>query len=347
MIRFSLFAMLFLVGFAMGPNTAAACGTGDGKELCETKSGHYRILLPKGNAPYPTVLYLYGSRGQSGDLASANSFLQFFVARGYAVVVPAALDVFYNDPKFNFRGEESGWHLRNIPIRDKRDEAAFLTEVLNDAAIRHGVDRKRVLMAGQSRGASLTWEIACHAPNIARAYAPHAGLYFGDMPKSCARPVRILHTHGRADDIVPLTPSKRTEFNTPIEESLSKIGTVAGCTHAGTKKQYKDYERTTWWGCQAGSSVELMLHNGGHNPPLSWYPTVIDWFEQGGPVVADGISGGTARFTSSEEGGAGQLNTPQKSKSGRFKSSAQGGSLLPGGSRSSNSRFKKPKVPSN
>ncbi|MEO1494497.1 MAG: PHB depolymerase family esterase [Pseudomonadota bacterium] len=347
MFRFLSLIAATLTSFAAMTMSAHACEAGDGKELCKTKNGHYRILLPKKAGPHPTVMHLYGSTGQTSISTSERSLLRLFLAQGYAVIVPAALDVFYNDPKFNSKGEDSGWHLRNERRRGKRDEIAFLTEVLNDATVRHGIDRNRVLLTGQSRGASLAWEIACHAPQLAGAYAPHAGLYFGQMPKSCRGPVRILHTHGRADDIVPLGRSERTRFNTPVRESLDKIGAVAGCTHPGTKKGFKDYERTTWWGCQPGSSVELMLHKGGHNPPVSWYPTVIDWFEQGGPVVAGGITGGTARFTASGEGGlSGRTKSvnPEGSGLSGSKSAPEGGTLLRGGSARSNSRFKKPKV---
>lgn len=340
MIRFCV--LLTLVALLItGTGPAHACEAGDGKDLCATKNGHYRILLPKGSGPHPTVVYLYGSTGQSSQLASSYSPLQLFAARGYAVIVPAALDVNYNDPRFG-SGRDSGWHLRNERRRNARNETAFVDEVLNDAALRHRINKRRVLITGQSRGASLTWEIACHNPQLANAYAPHAGLYFGEMPKSCKRPVRILHAHGRADDVVPLAPSKRTKFHTPVRDALNKIGAAAGCTHPGTKKQFKDYERTTWWGCQAGSSAELLLHNGGHNIPASWYTTVIDWFEQGGPATTQGVSGGTARFSTADEG---NNAAGSQGSSSRFKSSTGGGSLLPGSSRS-NSRFKKAKVPS-
>jgi poly(3-hydroxybutyrate) depolymerase len=153
----------------------------------------------------------------------------------------------------------------------------------------------------------------------------------------------MLHAHGRADDIVPLGKSRRTRGFTPVRDSLNKIGAVAGCTHPGTKKRFKDYERTTWWGCQSGSSVELLLHEGGHNMPPSWFDTVIDWFEQGSTPVSAAPTGGTARFTATGEGG---LNAGSQGSNSRFKSSTGGGSRLPGGSAGSNSRFKKPKVSS-
>jgi polyhydroxybutyrate depolymerase len=309
-------------------NGAEACEAGDGKELCKTKSGHYRILLPSGAGPHPTVVYLYGSTGQSEDLVSAYSPLQLLVQRGYAVIVPAALDVFYNDRKFKVQGEDSGWHLRNERRKNKRNETAFLKEVLADAEVRHRINRQRVLLTGHSRGAMLTWEIACHAPELANAYAPVAGLYFGKMPRTCERPVRLQHTHGRADTVVPLKPSERTKGSTPLPDSLDRIGTAANCTHPGTKNRLKEYDRSIWWGCQSGASVELLLHDGGHAAPLSWYTAVLDWFEKGTQSAPQTVQGGTARFQGTSTAG-------------------QSGSLLRKGTARDNSRFKKAKVPTN
>ena len=81
---------------------------------------------------------------------------------------------------------------------------AFVAEVLDDAQVRHRIDRRRVLITGTSRGGFLTWEIACRTRHLAAAYAPVAGGYLDRMRKRCAGPARLLHTHGCAEEIVPL-----------------------------------------------------------------------------------------------------------------------------------------------
>ncbi len=79
--------------------------------------------------------------------------------------------------------------------------------------------------------------------------------------------------------------------------ALERIGQAGGCTSRGDSKPFKEYDRSKWQGCGRGASVDVLVHNGGHTIPLSWYSTVIDWFEQGIRGVGTApAGGGTARF---------------------------------------------------
>ena len=284
----------------------AACGRFDRENPCKTRNGHYRIILPDGQAPYPAVLYLYGSLGNSGDLIRSRGFVQSFTNRGYAVIVPAGLNLQYTT------GIGSGWFLRNSRAKKDRDDTKFVAEVLTDAERRHQIDRRRVLIAGMSNGGFLTWEIACHAPHLGAAFAPVAAGYLGDMPAQCVRPVRILHTHGRADNVVTVDDSgDRVSGGARImllDDTMQRIARSNGCVREGTPEAFLDYDRTTWEGCPRGGSVDLLLHDGGHTIPSSWFRYVIDWFESSGTVSA-ARGGGTARFKSAGD------------RAGRFQSS--------------------------
>lgn len=275
---------------------SANCEIGGREIACETRNGHYRIRKPPGPGPHPTVVYLYGSTGNSAETISSEGFVRAFVDRGFAVIVPAALDKRYVGGLV-----DSGWFLRNSRARKKRDDTAFVAEVLADAEVRHRIDRNRVLIAGMSNGGFLTWEIACHNPQLAAAFAPVAAGYLGKMPDRCKRAVRLLHTHGRSDRVVPLDPEEPWRSGgarmTPLGVALDRIGRTGGCTGRGTPQQFREYDRTKWDGCIRSASVEVLVHNGGHTIPLSWYSSVIDWFEQGLPGrVQDTQGGGTARF---------------------------------------------------
>ena len=83
----------------------------------------------------------------------------------------------------------------------------------------------------------------------------------------------------------------------PLGAALDRIARAGGCTSRGDAKRFKEYDRSIWQGCGRGASVEVLVHNGGHTIPLSWYSTVIDWFEQGlGTRRGGPTGGGTARF---------------------------------------------------
>ena len=285
----------------------ARCSSG-GEDICATENGHYRIRLPQGFGPHPTVVYLYGSTGNSGEIINNDAFIRAFVSRGYAVIVPAALDIKYND------GRDSGWFLRNERHRKPRDEIAFVDEVLRDAETNYLIDRNRILMAGMSRGGFLTWEIACHRPDLAQAYAPVAAGYLGGMPERCQAPVRLLHTHGTADKTVPFEQQKAWYSGgarlRELDDALDTIGETGGCTTRGPTTRRNGFERSDWQDCGPGASVGLLVHNGGHTIPRGWIETVVNWFETaprrapqsqqgGGTAVFRGLndrSTGTSRF---------------------------------------------------
>lgn len=286
-------AVLLMTGVLLaGAPARAECDIGGLAVPCDTRNGEYRIRKPAGTGPFPTVIYLYGSLGNSKQKINETGFVQAFVERGYAVIVPAALNLRYQD------GLGSGWHLRHERGRKQRNEVEFIREVIRDAEITHNIDRNRILIAGMSRGAFLAWEIACHDPGLAAAYAPIAGGYLGPMPNRCARPVRLLHTHGRADQIVPINPdssdrSGGARYN-PVSETVAKMARSSGCIEAGRPTKFREYERVSWKSCGLGGSVDLLLHDGAHTIPYSWYSVIVDWFEgeREAPVTAGGTTGG-------------------------------------------------------
>jgi polyhydroxybutyrate depolymerase len=311
-----LLAVLAVLTAMLGASGAEArCGNVDPDNPCAIPGGHYRIILPKnGRAPYKTVLYLYGSLGNSQVLTRSRRFVEAFTSRGYALIVPAGLNLNYAS------GKGSGWFLRNTRTPKERDDARFVRDVLQDAETRFAIDRRNVLMAGMSNGGFLAWEIACHEPQMAKAYAPVGAGYLGPMPSRCAAPVRILHTHGLADQIVTIDGSgdRRVSGGARVmllDETLNRMAATDGCTGRSTPEQFLNYTRTSWEGCQGGS-VDLLVHGGGHTIPDSWYDLVLDWFEK--PLYSvPQIGGGTARFRNVGERG-GQFRSAGRS-TGRFK----------------------------
>lgn len=342
-IEASLWALVVLagimVGTASGSAWAASCDLGVHDGACATQNGYYRIRKPSGAGPWPAVVYLYGSLGNSARQIRDEGFVQAFVDRGYAVIVPVALDLRYAD------GTGSGWALKNELGRKQRDDAAFVAEVLDDAEVRHRIDRGRVLITGMSRGGFLTWDIACHRPGLAAAYAPVAGGYLGRMPARCAGPARLLHTHGRTDEIVPLAEAKAWRSGgarmEPLGAALAALARTDGCIEARQPQKFLDYDRTSWGDCGPGGSVDLLLHNGGHIVPLSWYSAVIDWFEGGAKAPVRTV--GSPRFLAVEGGraaSAADIASPGPAPDGAVSAPAAPGE----GQRSS--RFKKPKLAS-
>jgi polyhydroxybutyrate depolymerase len=274
-----------LVAVALSPAAQAArCDYSGFEQPCRVAGGEYRVLIPEGEGPFPALVYLYGSGGRAITIATHPVFETAVGARGYALIVPSALELTYAGGI-----RDTGWSLRHEP-RPVRDETAFVRAVIEDAARRFRLDRGRILLAGQSRGGFLATEIACHEPGLATAYAVHGAGYLGPLPERCAAPVRFLHTHGRADALVPLTGRALGGgfAIAPMFTTLDLIARTNGCgKDPGAAEAWLGFRRQGWSGCARGSRLDLMLHDGGHAMPSTWFRAVLDWFEEPLPEPAE------------------------------------------------------------
>ena len=73
-----------------------------------------------------------------------------------------------------------------------------------DMLQRWPVDTKRLLVSGFSIGGTMAWDLACYRGGDYTAFAPVSGAFWDPLPERCTTPVNLLHTHGTADDVVPM-----------------------------------------------------------------------------------------------------------------------------------------------
>jgi polyhydroxybutyrate depolymerase len=240
---------------------------------CSVELGEYSASLPEGAGPFPVLLHLHGMGGSGRGVARGGT-ARAALRRGYALIAPTGW-------------QPSSRHPKNWGVADgrdyTRDDIAFLRQVLDDAASRWPIDRERVLLSGFSRGGSMVWDVACRAPDLARAFAPVAGAFWDRLPERCARPVDLFHTHGWLDRTVPLEGRRLADGTLTqgdVWASLFILREINGCTARQPKtSRVKD---GNWWrhwtDCRAGR-IDLMLHPGGHSLPKGWVDRSIDWFE--------------------------------------------------------------------
>ena len=269
-------------GLAAG---ATQCTLGGFEQPCRAGDGEYRVLVPDGDGPFPAMVYLYGSGGRSAEITANPIFDAAVTGRGYALVVPTATDLTYVGGR-----RDTGWRLEGEPGAG-RDDAAFVRAVIADAARRFNLDRHRILLAGQSRGGFLVWQIACRQPDTVSAYAAHGAGWLGPLPERCAAPVRFLQTQGASDSLVPIAGLKRLEGNLalpPMDAALGLIARTDGCDPApGQAVAFRNFQRFSWSGCTAGSRLDLLLHPGGHALPAIWFRAALDWFEEPLPAPVE------------------------------------------------------------
>ncbi|MEM6421482.1 MAG: hypothetical protein AAF698_02755 [Pseudomonadota bacterium] len=257
------------------------CGLTGFDAPCKVHEGEYRAYKPKGEGPFPAFVYLYGSGGRADNNYGSDLFRQVVTERGYVLIVPEALDVVnYNT------GRDTGWSRAARRDEHPRDDIAFISRVIEHARSRFQVDRRRVLIVGQSDGGFLIWEIACHQPRLAAAYAVHAGTYGGPLPARCQTPVRFLHAHGRRDRIVPFEaelhwPGWTVKAGANPVEGLDLLARTNGCRDrsGAAVSRYRGFTRISWQGCNRTGALDYLVHGGGHAYPARLFGAVLDWFE--------------------------------------------------------------------
>ena len=268
-------ALITLALLLAAPTLAQECG-GE-KSPCLIETGEYHIALPEGWKGGPAVMHLHGYGGNGSKVVRNTGFVTGFLKRGYAVIAPSALPWYENKPP--------DWAVRDGWLTYPRSDIKFLRDVLADVAARHGVNLERVMLSGFSRGGSMVWEVACLAPDLARAYAPAAGGFWLPTTDKCFGPVHLLHTHGFTDKLVPL--EGRTIHSVEFDLTISQSDIWEGlqlwrrenmCSRNPSEHEISGILWRKRWACEHGS-VEIVLHKGGHALPKGWVDMALDWFE--------------------------------------------------------------------
>lgn len=253
----------------------ARAGCGDGTAPCTLPGGTYHLVLPEAaEGPLPAVLLLHGHGGEGLGMIRNSAVVDLMLERGHAVIAPDG------QPRADGAGRSWDFHP-DRPAR--RDETAFLVAVAEDAAARFGLRRDRMLLAGFSIGGSMTSYVACSAPEAFAAYAPVAGSFWRPHPAGCAGPVRLLHTHGRADRTVPLAGREIRPglVQGDVFEAMQIWRDTNACPRAApdATRAPDVFTIGDWTGCAPGSALSLALHEGGHGIPRGWAALAVDWFE--------------------------------------------------------------------
>lgn len=257
---------------------AGAAQAGCDPSPCEVAGGTYHVVLPDG-PPKGAVMFLHGWGSSGRGSLKMTGMVETITDRGYVLIAPDGT------PRRGRKGRSWAFH----PDFDKpRDEQAFLRAVRDDAAARFGFDAGKVVLSGFSLGGSMAAYVACENPEFFAAYAPVGGGLWRPHPETCAGPVRMLHTHGWSDGVVPLEgrilrgagrddPGALVQGD--IFESFQIWREANGCAR-NTPARF-DVKGRYWrrvWECDGGA-LELALHPGGHSVPRGWSVMMLDWFE--------------------------------------------------------------------
>jgi len=256
---------------------AASCAARSNADVptYQVENGSYHLMIPDGGATAGVVMHLHGAVA-TGRRALRGELAREAIKRGYAIIAPNGE---HADGRFR-----NNWSVRARGSSFARDDIAFLRSVLQDVRERHNLSTERLLLTGFSRGASMTWDIACQAPDMATAFAPVAGAFWTELPSDCEQPVDLFHIHGWIDRTVPLEGRVIPDsilVQGDVFASLFVLRRVNGCDARQPERSIIKGDR--WWrhwtDCKEGS-ISLMLHPGGDRLPDGWSREILNWFEQ-------------------------------------------------------------------
>lgn len=278
----ALVALPLMVALASPRAAAAGCGPTVAR-ACAMPQGSYHIALPSPDqrspvqaepaAAMPAVVFLHGYGGSGLAALNNQAVVQGLTARGYAVIAPDAL------PR---RGGPRSWNF--FPGWQGRDEVEFLQDVAADAAARFGLDRQTMLLAGFSAGGFMVNYLACAAPEAFAGYAPIAGGFWRPQPKTCSGEIRLFHSHGWSDGVVPLEgrylDGKRFQQG-DIFAGLELWRDTNHCSEQAPDQRWQQGDVLgRSWDCGPGADIQFLLFPQGHRVPSWWPAAVLDWFER-------------------------------------------------------------------
>lgn len=233
---------------------AVACGPDTD---CRIGDRHYRIRMPAGHdgkTPIGAIVFAHGYTGNARAAVQSKGF--------------AAMARKMNVALISTKSAGRGWTLPGSPKHGKvagADELAYFDRVIEDAAKRFPIDRKRLVASGFSAGGMMVWNLACHRSQKFAGFIPIAGTFWAPIPKTCTTPVAsVVHVHGDADKTVPLggRPIRETRQGDVSQvlkmyASYGDFGSVKTATPRGLRCHVRENA--------AGHILNFCIYMGGHS----------------------------------------------------------------------------------
>lgn len=184
----------FLVAACM----TATLSPGDHEETVAVgaRTRRYLVHVPTLDTPppsWPVVLCFHGGGSNPSQMIDFTGLSECADRHGFVVVYPAGTGIIETALTWN------AGNCCGRALREKVDEVAFVTALLDDLEKKLPLDTARVYATGMSNGAMMSYLVADKLSDRFAAIGPVGGP-MGTETCAPSRPVPIIHFHGTADE---------------------------------------------------------------------------------------------------------------------------------------------------
>jgi polyhydroxybutyrate depolymerase len=225
--------MSFFCAMACVVIAAAPLPPGDHKRVLDVNGGQrpYQVHVPPQAAPpggFPLVLVFHGFGTNYDTIKELCGMSETADRAGFVVAYPEGTG------SGVFRVFNAG-SLKGSLVESLPDDVAMTARLIDDLAGTLTINPRRVFAAGMSNGGMMCYRLAAELSDRISAVASVAGTMARGLPAP-PRPVPVLHLHGTADRVVPLSgPPEETSDSfdfVSVDETIRFWTRVDGCTGA-------------------------------------------------------------------------------------------------------------------
>lgn len=182
----------------------------------------YRPSYLKQDTSVPLIIVLHGGFGTGAQAEESYGWDKQADEHGFVVAYPDGINRSWN----------AGGICCGKAMKDKVDDLAFVTEVIQKSIQMENIDPKRVYLTGMSNGAALSYRYACEGSFNVAAIGPVSG----SLAYACEKPraVSVMEIHGMEDNNIPLAGGIGSKGITkvvwlPVKDTLAIFKQAAGC----------------------------------------------------------------------------------------------------------------------
>jgi poly(hydroxyalkanoate) depolymerase family esterase len=248
----------------------------------------YKLYVPtaKCDAPRAMVVMLHGCTQSADDFAAGTQMNRLADEHGFLVVYPEQATHANTSKCWN-------WFKPQDQLRGA-GEPSLIAGMVREVARKHGVDLRRIFVAGLSAGAAMAVVLGETYPELFAAVGAHSGLPYGsardissalaamkggrsgmpglknlpgaaDTPRKTTQPVPVIVFHGDRDHTVQQTNGAHIVQQARDAHARDGDGGLSVSTNAGVAAGGRRYSRTVHANTDGRACIESWtLHGAGH-----------------------------------------------------------------------------------